>query len=267
MTHIISYATDSGILMASDSRMSWIEINNKWYYADCAIKTFYSSTHKIGISWYGNGHFRKDETSTLFSIDHFCSELEKTPIHSENIWDKMERVFEHFKENLKGYNKGNFLVGFICGYQNNIASYRCFCISCSPSISECITLKPGDFVEKELKNAFQKNGKGFKNSTKAQNHVLEIMEQKNSEEPDEIGGPINILKIFSDNNFEWIHKNPNVIDKTVEELKFILENTPIQYNRFNMTPMSQHQNTIDLQKEDLTHQKKKKPYVKKKKRK
>jgi len=219
-TYIITVRAPQSILMASDTRLNYfhdIKIDGVLHQkisaiADCIRKTFYISSAQIGINFVGIGYFSdpQENNNHKYPLQYFINKLNCKDI-SGNIENKFNFVFNYFTSLSDSRNTGQYVKGVMLYYAND-SSYVCLFNTYDKTmiINE---FQVGHFIDSEG------NKDSFPHSR--EDIITEInsrINKKSTEKPYSIGGPIEILEIFSDGSHSYIQKNERIFNGTNQEL-------------------------------------------------
>jgi hypothetical protein len=219
MTYIITAVTDKSILMGSDSRLNYHneEIDNSTgerfqvilAIADCIRKTLYLSDINIGIQFIGIGYF--PENGQKYPISHFIPEILKGIIETDSITSKFKKIYDNLKRmTIKG-NTGQYVNGVMAGYENGIpyiTTFNTFIDDFTVNAYEV-----GTYVESESCNEIRP-----KDREKSIQYINDRITKISQLRPQDVGGPIEVLEIKPDGNYNWVQENKNIFEGTVEEL-------------------------------------------------
>jgi len=196
MTQIITAVLKDSILMASDTRLNYHEIeekNNEKYQviklvADCTRKTFYLKKAKLGIQFIGIGYL-KDGTQK-HHLSHFLPKIESGIKKKQGIKLKIKIILNNLNQITTQGDEGNFVNGVISGFDGNhmyIATFNTFNSDDDLNITEA---RQGMFVDSE---------KGIKEidkkETLAIDQICKTISDSSKNKPESIGEEVEILKI------------------------------------------------------------------------
>lgn len=200
--------------MASDTRVSDIDIDSTKYFADCGHKTIFLEDFRIGISFFGIGYFadKSSQNNQLFPITHFIPKF-INGLDTQNAFsDNVNKLIENIRQ-IDIWDKcheNHLLSGFIFGFDSGKSYFAAF-NTCHTEITICIGSEPG--------TCFEKNDSGIKKSflspdrSDALKIINSIMTTENIKKPFEVGGPTDILELTPDGKARWINDKPHIEHK------------------------------------------------------
>jgi hypothetical protein len=219
MSYIISTITDKSILMASDSRLNYhnVEIDNSTgekfqvisATADCIRKTFTIDPFNIGIQFVGIGYF--SENDNKHPLSYFIPRLSEDIIESDKIEIKFRKIYTNLIKLTQIGNTGQFINGIMTGYENKVP-YICTFNTFIDDF-DVNSFEIGTYVESEkcdTERPIERNN--------AIAYINEKITNINQKRPQDVGGTIEILELKPDGSNLWLQENPIIFNGTLNEL-------------------------------------------------